>query len=221
MVKIMKPLFAATLAASALFAWENAQAATIDFHVDVDTSAVRGTDGFLDFQFNPDGATSQDAVATLSNFVFTGGGSLAATSDPMGGGSGVLPATLTISNVSGVNDVFQGLTYGEGFGFDLSLSGPAVDAPVGSGPGSSFLVSLFDDAVFPLLTVDPFETVLTLVLDSSGGTRIQTFDADVVGSPSVVQVVGRAPQGVPEPEVVFLILFGLVYLNRLMISRRA
>ncbi len=46
-----------------------AQASTIVYIVDVDTTSVSGTSGFLDFQLNPGNGTSQALTAQLANFI--------------------------------------------------------------------------------------------------------------------------------------------------------
>ena len=99
------------------------------YSVNVNTSAVTGTAGFLDFQFNPGNSSSQPATATISNFI---GGTLGATTPNIGNVSGTLPGPVTFVNSAGLNEYFQGFTYASSFSFLLTLSGLALDNPNGT-----------------------------------------------------------------------------------------
>src|SRR5262245_36034226 len=135
-------LAALIFAAISLAATAPAGAGSIKFCVMVDTSDIQGTAGQLDFQFNPGPLGSQPATATVSLFESTGA-VLGTTAMHEGGGSGVLPGDLTLNNTVGgvpsqLNEVIQDVTYGTGLDFLVTLTGPAVDSPSGSGSGSTF-----------------------------------------------------------------------------------
>jgi hypothetical protein len=178
------------------------------YEVTVDTSSLNGTNGYLDFQFNPGNASALAALATISNF--TGGTPGSANSFPLAGNtgdaSGSLPGTLTLDNGTAYNDSFQGFTYGSSFSFDLTLSGPALDNPSGN-VGSSFALSLYAaDGATPLLTTDPNNSVLTINLNADGTTTIETF-LTPTGDPSVV--TATAMNAAPEPSSLVLMATAL------------
>jgi hypothetical protein len=192
--------------------------AGIIYTVTVNTSALQGTAGNLDFQFNPGNSSAEAATATVQNFQKSGG-VLAGTSATTGDATGVLAGTLTLDNGTAFNDIFQGFTFGTQFSFQLTLSGPAVSTPGGT-VGSSFVLSLYDSAgVTPLLTTDPNGSVLTLDLNPNGSATAHTFP-DGTGGGSVIAV---APvTSVPEPSALVLLLSaGPAGLGFLLRRRRA
>src|SRR5258708_30355109 len=87
-----------------LFAASFASADTIIYDVSVNTSAISGTAGAIEFQFNPGGLTTQAASLQILNF--TSDGSLAGTPAISGDVSGTLPATLTVDKGSFLNHDF-------------------------------------------------------------------------------------------------------------------
>ena len=163
-----------------------ADAAPVTFTYLVNTGGINGTAGYLDFQFNAGSIFSQPATATISEFS-TAGGALTAPSINTGSASGSLPGNVTLGNNAAFNDTFQPFTFGSTFRFTITLSGPALDTPAGSGSGTAFGLSLYGaDAVTPLLTLDPNGTILVLQLNPNGTTQ--------ASSASVVSAVA-----VPEP----------------------
>ena len=173
-------------------------ATPIVYNVAVDTSVVQGSDGYVDFQFNVNGPSSLNASVEISNFISDA--TLDSTSQADGGGSGVLPGQLTIANSDSFNAILQGLTFGNFLGFDLSISGPAVDNPVTGSDTSSFSLSLLDNGFLPLLTTDVRGSILTIDILDNGDATVTTFDANAFGSPSVVTVT-NAGNSVATPSV--------------------
>jgi PEP-CTERM motif len=185
-----------------------AQADPITFTVTVNTTAISGTSGFIDFQFNPGGAGAQSATVSLTNFNFTGG-SLAANADLTGSATGLLPGNVTINNTGQLNDLFQGITFGNSFSFSLTLSGAALNNPGGSF-GSLFGLSLIgSDQTTPLLTIDPNGTILSLLLNPNGTTTISTFFLSRRDDSSVVTIQAQNA-AVPEPATLLLLSSGLL-----------
>src|SRR5207302_1637757 len=115
-----------------------------------DTSSVSGTNGFLDFQFNP-GGIAQGATAQMTGFATTGG-SLIGFPSISGNVTGTLPGNVTFVNSAALNEYFQDFKFGTNFSFVVTLSGPAVDAPDASTIGSTFSISLYDGMQQPILT---------------------------------------------------------------------
>lgn len=161
--------------------------AAVAYTVTVNTSAVNGTSGFLDFQFNPGNATSQPATAQIANFQSTGG-ALTGVPAVTGNVSGTLPGTVTFVNSTALNEYFQGYNYGTSFTFLLILSGPAIDAPNGTATaGSTFCVGLYDAAQNPILTNQAAVTGCAGAVDINlNGSTTATAFPNANGGPSVV-----------------------------------
>jgi len=71
----------ASLALGLLLAAAPAQAASITYEVHVDTTALSGTQGYLDFQFNPGGLDALAATATITGMASTTAAAAATTTD--------------------------------------------------------------------------------------------------------------------------------------------
>jgi hypothetical protein len=130
-------------------------AAAVAYLVTVNTPANVGTNGSIEFQFNPGNSSSQPATAAILQF--TADGTLNGPPAIAGNVSGALPGTVTLVNSTGFNDYFQGYTYGQTFSFVLVLSGPAIDSPNGTATaGSTFCLSLWSDpnGMTPILVQD-------------------------------------------------------------------
>lgn len=185
-----------------------AQAGFVSYQVSVNTSTLSGQGGNLDFQFNPGGIGAESATATITNFQMIGG-ILSQPAVLTGDAVGSLPGTLTLDNGTAYNDAFQGFTYGNRFGFLLTLSGQALDSPGGTF-GSSFALSLYDAAgITPLLTTDPNGSVLTVNLNTSGTTTAQTFPQSPTNSTPVATATLVSP--VPEPSSFWLFVIAIPF----------
>ena len=136
--------------------------------ITVDTSALAGQAGFLDFQFNPDtsGSTPLDAVAVVSALT---GGTLGAV-DPLNtsGVTGSLPGTITIANTGGLNGLTQAITFGNSLSFDVNLPMPTANTLADE--GSTFQFFLLDGQENVLGTTDPTgaNTLATVSEDATG-----------------------------------------------------
>ncbi len=177
-----------------------ASADPITYGVTVDTSSIFGTDGSLDFNFNPGPLVTQSASLQIHNF--TSDGTLAGDC-PCGTGdvSGQLPATLTYDNGTGFNDYFDDFTFGTTISFDVSLYGPALSAPDWvSTSGSTFAFSMFSDpaGTMPALTTDTTDGfAFTVDVNLDGTTTVTSFSSQTN--------VEAATNGVPEPDSLALV----------------
>ena len=200
---------------SAVPAW----AGPLTYSVTIETSAINGTSGNLDLQFNP-GAMPGTQLATAAVEGFSSDGTLVGAAVLTGDVTGALPATLSFDNQTAFNDAFQAMVFGTGIQFELVLSGPAVTAPDGvSTSGSTFGVGLWDSAGSnPLLTSDPdgFVGIVNINLDGSGTPT--TFLTDT-GGPPVVTLTPEGGPVVPEPGNILLFGTGLAGLIGLVRRR--
>ena len=150
----------------------SAQADTL-FQVLVNTSTISGTNGSLDFQFNYGVGETQAATVQIVNFT---GGAFTGSPSKSGEVTGSnLPATTTIGNgyttKSGLDDYFQGFTFGTSLKFTLDFSGPAVTSPNGASTGNSvFTFSMFSDpnGVDPVLTNNPNGYAALITVNPNG-----------------------------------------------------
>jgi hypothetical protein len=190
-----------------MFSTGRAWADPLSYVVTINMSAINGTSGNLDLQFNP-GALHGTHLATATVGGFTSDGTLG-TAVLTGDVTGALPGTLSFDNQTVFNDDFQAITFGNTIQFDLVLSRPAVLTPDGiSTSGSSFGIGLWDSTGFnPLLTSDPngFAGIVNINLDGSGTATTFLTDA---GGPPVVTVTPEVASTVPEPGSI--VLFGTV-----------
>jgi hypothetical protein len=185
-----------------------ADPATIQYMVTVNTTSAAAQMGYIDFQFNPGGLTTQPANADVANY---GGDSVLIPVDPGNGTtgevSGMLPGTVTLINSETTNEYTEGLTFGTTITFDLDLYGPAISNPNGEGGGTFTLDFLNSDQSAFLFTNDPQNDVpvFTVTINPDGSTTAMTYPSENDGPP-VVTFVG--PTEVPEPASMALLLCG-------------
>jgi hypothetical protein len=188
------------------------------YNVAVDTSSVSGSQGFLDFQFDPGNASSQAATAVIGNFN-TVGGTLIPPPSTTGSVVGLLPGTVTFTNNTALNEYFEGFKYGASFSFTLTLSGPALDSPNGTATaGTTFGLGLYDQNQNPILTNQGATTGFAGQVDIllNGSTSATAFPNGT--GPSVVTFT-RVTNGVPDPGSTVLLL-GLAMAGLLPFGRR-
>jgi hypothetical protein len=162
--------------------------------------------GFLDFQFNPGDSSAEAATASVTLFQ-TVGGILAQPASLTGDAAGSLPGALTLNNGTAFNDAFQGFTFGDNFGFILTLSGRAIESPGGT-TGSAFALSLYAaDGITPLLTTDPNGSVATIDLNANGTATVFTFAQSPTDDTPAATVTPAS--AVPEPSTLVLVLFAV------------
>ena len=192
-----------TLILLGLWAATTAVAAPITYNVTVNTSSLAGTAGTLYFQFNPGDLSSDAAMATLSLFQFTGGGTLSGLPSVSGDTTGSLSSSLILRNTADNNDALQALTFGSSFQFRLLLSGTLLTNPSSTAlTGSVFNFGLFGtDGITPLLTTNTDGYALTVNLNTRGMATTTTYPASAnTGSPVSVSAVNA----VPEPNTLLL-----------------
>ena len=160
------------VAAICLLSATVASAGSIGYSITINTSALAGTQGFLDVQFNS-GPDSQAASAILA--VFSTDGSFPGDAPTVFGPVlGTLPGDLYMDN-SPFTDYFQSFTFGNTIHFYVNFVGPAVDTPGGSQAGSTFGFGLWDSTGFiPLLTTDTSGGFVARVDLNNDGTLTHT-----------------------------------------------
>ena len=174
-----------------------AQAGTVNYHFWVDTSGIAAaapSGGWIDFQFNQANSfDSLPATATIDGFVSSG--YLFGAPDPTGV-AGTLPGPIDIPNNGGAANYFtQGVdSWGDGFGFFLTLSGDAVGTPALD--GSTFFVYLLDPNYNQIVS-PPTSTgeIVNVTIDTGGGT-----------TPQGSSFTGGSATVVPEPGAFWLAL---------------
>lgn len=168
------------------------------FQLRVDTSTLAGTNGAIDFQFNPGPNTFQSATVTVS--AFQGASS---TSQQKSGSvtGGPLSNVLTINNTQALNEDLESIVFGNSLNLILDFSGIAINTPGSSSPqsGSVFTLGLFTDAAatMPVLTYDPDGVSFREIINPGGQfiTQVASPQASLVPEPSCVALVSLAGFG--------------------------
>jgi len=188
-----------------------AQASTLLFHVTVDTTPLTTSANgpfSLDFQLN-DGSGLADGnnTATVSNFTFGGG---AATGSPnyLGGVIGDISSSLTLSETTAFNELFQGFTAGTSLAFDVAISG---NTDAGITP-DSFIFSILDSTLGAITTSGSAGQTVQLDITSPilGVDAVQSYNGTGAYTGVNVSVV-------PEPSTNLLALasiFGVLTIRR-------
>lgn len=186
------------------FGSDFAQAAPVTYNINVNTASLSAS-GFINTQFNPAGVPASPANALISNFTSISGGFVGEVSR-IGAVVGTLPGSVSFTNSSPLNDLFQGYQFGSSFNFNLTLSGAAIDAPGTTNFGSVFAFFLYGSNGFtPLLTTDADGTLFRLLINSNGSISILNFNPNFV---TINQVTDAG--AIPEPATIFLLGSGLL-----------
>ncbi len=109
------------------------------YHVEIDTARYSGA-GYLDFTFIAGNLGVPAASATLSRF----GGAFGAVVSQQGDVSGAVPGTLSFGTTGFYNNLFQSVTLGGKFSFDIAFGGAILNRA--GDTGSTFGIGLLDAA---------------------------------------------------------------------------
>jgi hypothetical protein len=164
------------------------------WYVNVDTSALSGQGGWLDFQFNPADAFAPAASVTVMSFHTTGLMQPGPISTGDVGGS--LDSTLTLGNSQDFNDWLQGVTFGTALSFRVDMNVPVPNA---SGSGTAFSLSFYDGSYNSLLADPSWGASLVINASDNGMMNV------LAQAPSV----SLSASPVPEPNNALLLLPGL------------
>ena len=157
--------------------------ASLSYDINIDTSSLAGTDGYLYLQYvtlnNP-----VSSSATVYNFVTDG--VMGAQSSLVANGSavaGTLPSTVTLANTNGINDYNQAIHFGNSIDFQLGLSPSTLGAL--SSDSSSFTISISQDeaGLTPLITGGYLAQV---TLNNDGTGFATSYDVSTQATPTPI-----------------------------------
>ena len=170
-------------------------AAATTYHVDIDTSAYAGA-GYIDLTFlgYPD---SDAATATISNF----SGALGALVSQDGDVSGTLGSSATLGNSVFYNEVYQSVTLGGLFSFDVDFAGSFHTGT--SLDGTTLAIGLLDASQVTYL--DAGQPQVQFNLASNNGIDVAGVTPAVYSAIATVSTVSA----VPEPSAWLLMLGGV------------
>lgn len=171
----------------------NAGAAPI-YQVSVNTAALSGFSGYLDFLFLGL-ATATPAQATVSNLA----GDFTAADQVFGDVSGTAATGFVIGNGTGWNELALGASFGGLFTFNLEFS-----TALPSGDGTTLSVALLDGAFNYLGTA---ADIVNFALQPGAPTAVALDE----GFAEVAAV--------PEPSVLLLVALGLILLGLLRLRK--
>ncbi len=167
------------------------------YNIDINTSALTGTDGAIYFQFNP-GLNSDLASISIDPFSIDAPGVLTGSPVTDGGVTGSLTALpLVIDNSGGLNDYLQFLTFGSTISFRVAFNVPSV---LLGDSGSMFVFALTaSDGLTPLLTLDP-----------SGNLGEIDYNLDGTFTATSLADAANISSAVPEPSFVGPVFLALL-----------
>ena len=196
-------LCAATLALAA-----SAAVAGPSYHVDIDTAALAGQSGYLDFSvIGTLGAPS--ARATFTNFT-SALGNYGIESDRVGAVLGGIPAGFSLANAAGDNYLTHAISFGGLYGFDVSFSGDYQS--VSSPDGASFAVGLYN------ASFTDYQQQARFDVQPAFGTSGASVTPFALGAGVSIAALNTSP--VPEPASWAMMLTGLFVTGAIARRRR-
>ena len=188
----MTRLHRAFFVASLFCAAPAVQAYVVSYNITINTTALSGTTGFLDFQFNPGPNSVAPANAYLSGFSSSGVLDLTGLFTS-GDVSGNLPGTVTFDNGTPLNDYSPNFTFGSSIAFQVSLAWTQPVLPPAS--GSAFVFYMYQNSSGQFFTgaPSPDGRAFDLNIDPNGGTTVNNDFA------SAVSIVPNGVTVTPEP----------------------
>jgi hypothetical protein len=158
------------------------------YHVTIDTSALAGTDGYLDFLLL--GLSNAAPVQTqLSNF----SGDYTTSSFALGDTSGDIHSVLSIANSGAWNEYGQWTHFGGTLSFDISINNSAS-----SGAGTTLSIALLDAGLYYLGSSGDIVTI-----------ALQPGSASIVSADGAYATISA----VPEPAAWLLLGAGLLLIG--------
>jgi len=197
-----------------------ASAAAINYNINLNTAPLiaHAAGPFsLNFQLT-DGSGTNDAnnTVTLSGFQFGTGGSAVGSPTRVGGATGTLGSTVTLTDSAFLNSFTQQFTPGNRLSFMAQ-----VTTNVDAGPQpDEFSFAILDRTGTELPTASSFfDVFVTIDIDSPTSPTVWTFGSDATripagGGPPIT--IGAAQvQAVPEPAAGLLLGCGLLLFSTL------
>lgn len=191
-----------------------ASAAPITYNISLNTAPLAGhlAGPFaLNFQLT-DGSGTNDAnnTVTLSGFQFGVGGSATGTPTRVGGVTGTLASSVTLTDSSFFNSFTQPFVPGSRLSFTA-----LVTTNVDAGPQpDEFSFAILDRTGIELPTAGPFDVFALIDINSTTAPTVRTFASDPsripAGGGPVITTGAAQVQAVPEPGTLVLLGCGLV-----------
>lgn len=170
------------------------------YHVSVDTAALAGSTGFLDFTL---GGLLDSPAAHVSITSPIGGSANGSAS--LDGDASTLAGGWQLGNLGAFNGIYQGWQFGNRLDFNVEFGGDWLTAA--SGSGSTLAFKLWDTQGQTLLTSDGNGDLLRFELSAGGQVGIDRFPDSAGGLPAATVAA------VPEPQSVALMVAGLAVLG--------
>ena len=186
------------------------------FNASIDTSSLVGDPSgpfYLDFQLT-DGSGTNDAnnLITITGLNFGVAGGALGTETLSGGATGSLSSTITLTDSSFFNELYQPFTPGSLLSFQISLTG-GVD---GGLQPDEFTFAILTGSLNTIETSDPGGALFFVDLDTTN--VVHTFAAQApysqLGSPTVNPQASSVPEAGSAGLVAGCIMVGLSFLTR-------
>lgn len=190
------------------------------FNVSLGTSGLIGHPAgpfYIDFQLN-DGSGTGDAnnMVTINNFMFDGGNAVGSPLPSIGGASGSLSSSVSITDSGFVNEFTQQFNPGDTLSFSVVLLTTNLEPP--GLPPDAFSFSILDSLLSPIPTTNFADAFIFININSKKLTTADLGNSIFAGDPNRPPLAGGdvisigAPRipGVPETgSSISMLLIGL------------